>query len=574
MARVEWTRIDRDDLEHLVAMLLCRENPAAQRIRASAGDGGIDVLVPLGGDDGLAIYQAKAFSANLTSSQKEQIEHSYRRLKQFASDRELKISKWYLTLPLDGTHENHMWLATITNTTNDYEQWRGLAYLDGLAAKFPEVVDYYLADGRDRLQQAMQSLAAAIGIGGFPPPTELTGGSSIDGLAGIHETINKCDPHYRYDFAVSGTRPPLPADENNLVAAVQVERERVWVTFKIFAKCIESLRERPIPFNLSVDLRQAPPQLREELHNFHQYGLPATAPAGTVDFVTDLPGGLGGAFSGGSATLGPIQVVGGSTYQLRLRVLKPDGEPVSETLVDMAVPTTGVSGQGFGARGVERNGVFALRILTDLETNLIKLSLEPQDLTGISPIDAIPALRLVGAFTAPNLMQIAQPYGPPDTEAMPIPAEGGAIDLDELVVAYVEALAQLQSKTSVQLKIPNFDLVTRKEALELIEAARLLRGEGVKFRWSQVPVDLHSPPTETPTESITLLLRQQLNITVEGTPIHLGLKQVYFPSAVLDIERSDLSAAKAVFVPYEDLPAQTRLLDDSVPAVDTASGAN
>jgi hypothetical protein len=201
--------------------------------------------VPLGGDDGFAIYQVKAFAANLTSSQKEQIEHSYRRLSQFAVDKELKISRWYLT-PLDGTHENHMWLATVTNATNDYEQWRGLTYLDGLAAKFPEVVDYYLADGRDRLQQAMQSLAAAIGIGGFPPPADLTSGSSIDGLAGIHETINKCDPHYRYDVAVSGIRPPLPADEHNLVAAVQVERERVWVTFKIFAKCIESLRERPV----------------------------------------------------------------------------------------------------------------------------------------------------------------------------------------------------------------------------------------------------------------------------------------------------------------------------------------
>jgi hypothetical protein len=240
----------------------------------------------------------------------------------------------------------------------------------------------------------------------------------------------------------------------------------------------------------------------------------------------------------------------------------------------MEVPTTGVRGQGFGARGVERNGVFALRILTETETNLIKLSLEPQDVTGIPPSDALPALRLVAAFTAPNLMQIAQPHGLPDTEPMPIPAEGGTIELDELVVAYVEALAQLQSKISVQLKIPNLDLVTRKEALELIEAARLLRGEIVEFRWSQVPAKLHSASTETPTEPIMLRVDQDLIVTVEGTPIYLGTKRVYFPSAVLDIGRSDLSAAKAVFVPYEDLPAQTRLLTDSLPSVDNASGAN
>jgi hypothetical protein len=64
--------------------------------------------VPLGGDDGFAIYQVKAFAANLTSSQKEQIEHSYRRLSQFAVDKELKISRWYLTPPRRDARESHV----------------------------------------------------------------------------------------------------------------------------------------------------------------------------------------------------------------------------------------------------------------------------------------------------------------------------------------------------------------------------------------------------------------------------------------------------------------------------------
>jgi hypothetical protein len=52
-----------------VAILLCRENPAAVRVRPSRGDGGIDILVPLYGTGTVAVYQVKLFTANLTRGQ-------------------------------------------------------------------------------------------------------------------------------------------------------------------------------------------------------------------------------------------------------------------------------------------------------------------------------------------------------------------------------------------------------------------------------------------------------------------------------------------------------------------------
>jgi hypothetical protein len=75
VTRVEWTRTEPGDIEHVVSMLLCRENPSAVRIRPSRGDGGIDVLAPSRDGIGVAVYQVKSFAGNLTQSQRAISEH-------------------------------------------------------------------------------------------------------------------------------------------------------------------------------------------------------------------------------------------------------------------------------------------------------------------------------------------------------------------------------------------------------------------------------------------------------------------------------------------------------------------
>ncbi len=78
MARVEWTRQSGEDVEAVVAMLLCTEYPNAWRIRPGRGDGGVDVFVPLSDDRALRdVYQVKKFASNLTSSQKRKIRASF-----------------------------------------------------------------------------------------------------------------------------------------------------------------------------------------------------------------------------------------------------------------------------------------------------------------------------------------------------------------------------------------------------------------------------------------------------------------------------------------------------------------
>ena len=142
MARVEWTRLSGEEVEELVAVLLCRENPNTTRIRPSRGDGGMDLMIPAS-ENSFEVYQVKKFASNLAPSQKAQIEESLDRFESYRREEGLEVSAWHIALPLDPTKENIRWLERMSKDKDlSYDcDWRGLSFLDGLAAKFPDVVD-------------------------------------------------------------------------------------------------------------------------------------------------------------------------------------------------------------------------------------------------------------------------------------------------------------------------------------------------------------------------------------------------------------------------------------------------
>lgn len=76
--RIPWERISGDDVETIIAVYVCRENPDAVKVRPSRGDGGIDLLHKRD-DDTYDVYQVKKFATNLSSGQKTQILNSWER---------------------------------------------------------------------------------------------------------------------------------------------------------------------------------------------------------------------------------------------------------------------------------------------------------------------------------------------------------------------------------------------------------------------------------------------------------------------------------------------------------------
>jgi hypothetical protein len=546
MTRIGWTRIAPGDIEHLVAMLLCRENPAAKNIRPSRGDGGIDVLVPAD-DSSFIVYQVKSFSSNLDASQKGQVERSFYRLLDFAKARGLRVIEWYLTLPLNPTDPNLFdWFAAFTTGHGLHADWRGLNFVEGLAGTYPSVVDYYLHDGKDRLQAALGSLTEVLRMSMRIRPAAVHSESTADtltdplapaemtgSLAAVHAMLNEHDPHFYYDFSVDTTRPGIP-EQPGLVAAVQDSDGKRWVTFKVFAWCSESLVERPIPLNLTITA-DSDGDLRRDTQAFEKYGRPFTAPTGTVHGELGLPGGLGGSIARASLSIGPAGGASSGTYDIRLQLLDETGELLTETQVHMESPSAGLRQQGARAHGTEANGAFTFESLLDLGTQTATFTVGHLDLTGKVPGLLLPGLRLRREFHYPHQLRIAAPFGLATHAPVPIPSTATPDSADGLLFDLVEALAIVQEHTSTQIRIPDFRNVTLGEMQPVLRAAELLRGATLSAPWNPLTIHIR-PGAAISTQPMSVLLYYELKVSIDGVDVGLGYEQVYLPSARMDIE--------------------------------------
>ena len=542
MARVEWTRTEPGDIEQVVSMLLCRENPSAIRIRPSRGDGGIDVLAPSARGSGVAVYQVKSFSSNLTAGQKAQVERSFRRLLDYAEGHGLRVAEWYLTLPLDPTTDNLEWLSGFTAGHGITAEWRGLGFLEGLAGTYPALIDYYLRDGKDRLQTALESITAvlrttlqlgpAAGAPASSPAGPLTPAETTATLVALHATLNEHDPHFSYDFSVDSACPEVP-DQPGLVAALQEGDGERWVTFKVFARCAESLIERPVPLSLKITAEPGS-DLHRGIEAFERYGTPFTAPAGTADAELDLPGALGGSITGGSARLESAVGIRSAAYDIRLQIVDQAAEAIAETLVHMEPPTTGPSGRGVRAHGTEQHGVFTFEVLTDLEAQTASYTVHRNDLTGSPPGQLLPGLRLLREFRHPHGLRVARPFGPATHQPEPLPEGAGADPATGLVFDIVDALATIQEHTAAQLRVPDLAELNWHQVREFLRVAELMRGAAISVPWKEMAVGRWPGTSPPPDGLFSVLMYQELSIGIDGQQASLGYQQVHLPAARVD----------------------------------------
>ena len=221
MARVEWSRLSGDDVEAVVAILLCRENPTATRIKPSRGDAGIDVWVP--GVKGPSVFQIKGYTGNIDATRRGHIKESWDRLQEYLNANSISLAAWYLVMPENPTKEQLRWFDEKLTAEAQYPcTWKGLDYIDGLAAKYPDVIDYYLRDGKERLASTLKDFLSLVGLNeSVSDPT-----GSVESLQRLHSALNRFDPHYYYDFSVEtigpdGSRPPVRL-EQGIVGSVQL----------------------------------------------------------------------------------------------------------------------------------------------------------------------------------------------------------------------------------------------------------------------------------------------------------------------------------------------------------------
>lgn len=539
MAPVSWATTPPDLIEQIVAVLLSRRHPEAVRVRASQGDGGLDVLVPSTTPGYVDNYQVKRFATSLGDSQKDQIRSSLKAARDTHNDpsNPFLIQTWLLTLPLDPSRQEIGWLAKAADKLNVpfKVEWRPLPFLEGLATAYPEVIDYYLHDGQERLKGMITDLR---GLASLPPsmtgavvePSDLTGR-----LAPLLQSLNRQDPHYRYDFEVT-TEPPILFERPYLVASVVDSELGGYVTFHVYARYASAPEDRPIPITFAVSGADLTPEGVEAVEAMMRYGRPVDLPAAAIkDLNIDMPGGLGIADTTGGVKIGPARSDSDQPSRVVWSIVPPDStQPVAQLVFDMEAPSRGQMG-GLFVQGTDTTGVVAATITIDPpddEHPAIRLSVTLIDPEGKPIRQALPGLRFIGQFSAPNRLAFGPEYGPlTAADSLPLPDPPPAVPA--VVLLYAEALGTISQHANSTIVLPDLPTLTADDFASVIGTASILRGEAAYGSWTSIPA--HPRPGQFDPRLYTtpgpVSTTQPLIVSIAGVEHNLGSAYSYLPSA-------------------------------------------
>jgi hypothetical protein len=543
MARVEWTRQTGDDVEAVVGMFICSDHRNAVRVQPSQGDGGLDIYVPCEeGDEGREVYQVKSFSERLNSSRKRQITRSLREVTKTALVEAWKITKWHLVVPLDLTDNELRWFHE--ELTRDCEfpcEINGLLYCDTMAATYPNVVDFYLRDGKDRVQAATDKLTDLLsGRLDRQQNDPLVTRDVVPDLTAIYGALNEHDPFYKYEFTVSDSPPtdePL-ARAPDLVAVYAIQQDSVWITFNIIARSLAAHQERPIRGHLNVAIPAENDELRQQFERFIDYGAPLSMPPGTLSGSLDLPGGLGGDISGASLSmLSAPDADDEDPAELLLAIVAPDSETViARTMIRRTNVTVGQA--GVRSVFVEKSGIFTLELRMRAGALDGEMTLQTEyDLAGRRPAQFVDGLKVLAAWTSPNRIAFGSSFGPPNLGVV------ATLDTDrdrdaKKWAAVCEALARIQDHVSVLIEMPeemDFD-----QAMRIRDVASLVSGESVTYTLSGDFSITHHPDVPQFEREVgkvyEFMTIKSIKFTLGGDTIMVGKQALFFRGRFVRVE--------------------------------------
>ena len=576
VARVEWSRLSGNEIEAVLGVLLCREHPTATRVKPSRGDGGIDVWVPE--VETAAVFQIKGYTGNVDSTRRRHIKDSWKTLLAYTEERSIDLSAWYLVTPENPTKEQLSWLEGVTSGASFPCVWRGLDFVDGLAANYPEVIDYYLKDGKERLEEVVQRFLTIAGLKNpVASPAE-----SVASLEEIHKALNQFDPHFYYDFSVEtlrgdGSRPPVP-ETTALVAAVQLSDDQRCVTYKIIARFNEATKERPVPGSMKL-MAEPGTALHEQIEDWAKFGTPLKdVPAN--DARIDLPGGFANEQKDVKVTISAFKGQP-AVPEVTLRILEPDGAVAAALDFLTEEVSTGIDPQsGRNAGHDKESGLVRYELRMCLTDKTVKIDISVEDATGRSPADMLPGLRFVTALRPPRQLQMSVRNGPVLTpsvllaEALIPEAQG------KLWLLMCESLVTIQEHVIDRILFPDMERYHAMDPMDPMDdieawyrAARLLRGESIAGTWSAVGVHLN-PGEEPPTIMHQGIFNNSFSVRIGDKTYPLGVITMQVASMRVDEKRPPVAHGDHIdvrFVPGDDDTMMIRLAS-SAPGISRYPG--
>lgn len=483
MTLVEWTRLEPGQTEAVVAMLVNREHPTSIRIAPSRGDGGVDILHRGGGEGGGdVVYQIKSYNKETGAREKASIKDSFDTLKADERWAGLNVVSWRLVTPMKPSPEAENWLHDLGITGGVATVWHGLDFVEQLAAKYPDVIDYYLRGSAGVIKQAQAEMFALLGLDRVDTTT-----SFEDVTTRIQTALGVLNhhPHYRFDVGFGAGDPPTDKDRPGLVLrTVRGKREGgEWVCVDVIARCAASTTVDPI--TISGKISAAPgSDLARDYEAFRTYGAPFLAQEA---FTGDLsaPSDLGGPIENATIWAGPTSDADvGTDPELRFEVLDENDAVIAEVDIDRVEVTHGPVG---GRRAVLRevNGLFELEDRLDVHMHPAPISGSRQlrviGLAGIPVVPALAGLRFLTAMVPPNRLRISRRHG---SRARGLIDDRTSFTWPEKPEQFLKAalqrlelLAALQEHADSVIHTPEFAQVPDDQVWTWHVAATLLSGE-------------------------------------------------------------------------------------------------
>ncbi|MGC4939397.1 hypothetical protein [Kribbella sp. DT2] len=486
MTLVEWTRLEPGQVEAVVAMLINREHPTSVRITPSRGDGGVDILDRgQGSTGGDVVYQVKSYTEGLIQRQKDNIEDSLTTLGTDERWAGLTVEEWRLVTPWDPSPEAENWLYDLGQAAGLTTVWHGLDHVEQLAAKYGDVIDYYLRGGQARIAAAQAEVLSLVGL------ERVNDQLTVEEVAQrIQQALGVLDhdPHYRFEFRFGQGPFPAPSERPGLVMHSLRGDQAAdrWVTIDIIARCAASADVHPITINGTINIERGT-SLAEQWEAFVTYGAPVTLPAGSFAGEVNAPAGLGGSLDGAVLRTGPAAHAElGDNPEMYLEVLDPEGHVLASADMERVERSQGIGG---GIRAVlrETHGIFTIEDRYNLAETSTSRNLSVSDITGLPVRTARAGVEVVFHLHAPNQLRISTRHTPP---------ERGIIDTNVgfeweaersanlgAMLRILETLCEIQAGTDTLLRAPDFTRANSFRTGESPPPYCVAKRSGAYTRW-------------------------------------------------------------------------------------------
>jgi hypothetical protein len=549
-----------------MAVLLFQERPTAWRRRPSQGDGGLDVGEP--NSRGYHVYQIKGFteSRSIRSSRQRQVRESFERI---LDDPRLDrpVTGWSLVAPIDQTSEDEEWFRELIAHAPFPCDWKGQLFWDSEAAKHAHVIDYYLRDGKGRLEERVRDLQHLLARPGVPLRAVDVGGT----LEGLRTAINRADPHYRYEFSTSATAPqPLQEaissqalQEPGLVMiSVWQIQDGGYLFIRVYARYPQALEDAPITGSMRIVVPRGNRQpgldrFEDDIQAFLDFGRGLELPHGAIqDVATRAPAGLSMEAHTAAGVLGPAYLTEFRPHDERFQVVDGTGTVLAETTVRMTNATGGPRG-GIEVSGVAAGGAFDVRIqllpLKDQMPGMGRFTISGRDFVGVPVRHLLPGVRVMEALHAPNELVWRPEFGPAVFSRMALPTEA-VFQLPTGFLPLLEAMNVIQEHTSIPIVMP--DELMSEEVIDIFKTARLLGGEAAEGTWTRGSLTFRPESPDDVLDGIgpesALFFTADWIVNIGQVSIPLGpCYKVIFNPQVAEVKQLEDGSREVVFEPAE-----------------------